>query len=96
MAENDSAPLLDPVLDPAAPRSVDPLVYWRNADLTERGVLSGSFGALQRRTSEIFKPPFEWPHVFRVTVTIPPQQAVNGASPGPMLNLSVPKGGLLK
>lgn len=46
--------------------------------------------------TEPIKPPFDWPHGFRATVSVPPQQAAHGNSPGPLLQISVPEGGLLK
>lgn len=71
-------------------------VFRRNGDLQERFAPTVNVGGAQFARPRLVEPPFKWPHGFRVTVTIPPQQAVNGASPGPLLNLSVPKGGLLK
>jgi len=47
------------------------------------------------RNSEIFTPPYDNPHGFEVRVWVPPQQAVHGNSPGPNLQIFVPKGGVI-
>ena len=42
------------------------------------------------------EPPFDWPHGFRVTVSVPPQQASHGSTKGLHLQISVPEGGPFK
>lgn len=62
----------------------------------EQSAFSAGIGVKQFPLIRTFEPPFDSPHGFRVTVHIPPQHETNGASSGPILHISVPKGRLIK
>ena len=69
-------------------------------NLPEQTVVGGA-GAGQLvpdvvKSPKIIKPPFDWPHGFRATITVPPQAQTRRGSPGVQLQIDVPEGGLLK
>jgi hypothetical protein len=70
-------------------------VFRRNKSLKKRSAAAGQFTE-NFRSPEIIKPPFGWPHGFRVTITVPPQAKTRRGSPGVQLQIAVPEGGLLK
>ena len=62
----------------------------------EQPAFSPGLGVKQFPLIKTYEPPFDSPYGFRVTVHIPPQHETTGASPGPILHISVPKGSLTK
>ena len=63
------------------------VVQNQNRDIPEHGGLF--LGTLE----QIFKPPYDHPHGFEVTVRIPPQPPYNANSYGPYLNIFTSVGG---
>ena len=74
---------------------VMPVVSNRDKKLKERMAVAGNVGVIGG-SKHIWEPPFDWPHGFRVKISIPPQAPTRRGSLGILLQIRTSEGGLIK